>query len=312
MVEEGQGKISKYKVKKSERRHFSDTQFALLLLAPACAVISFIVVFPLGQSIYYSFTNRSLLSPIIRWKGLGNYLQLLQNEVFWEVFSNTVLICFTSMGLQLTIGMGISLLLNQQIRGRNLFRGLFLTIWVIPFIVVTLLWMWLFNSDYGLINYLLKKAGIIDKFLPWLGLYRPAQVAVITTYTWRATPFAMIMLLAGLQTIPDDIIDAAKIDGAGALARFWYITLPHLKQIIVITSLLSVIRLFQRLIVPFIMTRGGPGYATTVLSLHVYKLAFQHFEMGQATAVGCLWLIFLFFVSAIYFAVFLRRKEMIT
>ena len=289
------------------RWYLCDTQFALIILIPAFSIFGFVIAFPLLQAIYYSFTDKTILWPTLHWKGLDNYKKIFLDKVFWEVFYNTILIAFTSMVFQIIFGLAIALLLNQRIKGCNFFRSLFLNIWVFPFIVVTLLWMWLFNAEYGLINYFLRELHLIGKFVPWFALPGEAKAAVIVTYIWRGTPFTMIMLLAGLQGIPEEIVDAAKIDGAGLVARFTSVILPHLRQVIVITSLLSLIGLFQNLIVPFVLTRGGPIYATTTFSLHVYKLAFQSFRMGEAAVVGCVWLIFLFFVSALYLTLFLRK-----
>jgi len=290
-----------------KQSHLPDSQFGLVLLIPAIFVIGFVIVFPLLQAVGYSFTDKTVLWPQIHWKGLDNYKRLFSDVVFWEVFYNTVVICFASMTIQLILGLFLALLLNQPIKGRNLLRGMFLNIWVIPFIVVALLWMWLFNAEYGLINYLLREFRLIKKFVPWFALEGGAKVAIVVTYAWRGTPFSMIMLLAGLQTIPEEIMDAAKMDGAGPLARFIHVILPHLRQVIVIISLLSVIQLFQNLIVPFVLTRGGPIYSTTTFSLHVYKTAFTSFRMGEAAAIGCIWLIFLFLFSVFYLAVFLRK-----
>jgi len=290
-----------------KQSHLSNSQFGLVLLIPAIFVIGFVIVFPLLQAVGYSFTDKTVLWPQIHWKGLDNYKRLFSDVVFWEIFYNTVVICFASMTIQLILGLFLALLLNQPIKGRYLLRGMFLNIWVIPFIVVTLLWMWIFNAEYGLINYLLREFRLIKKFVPWFALEGGAKVAIVVTYAWRGTPFSMIMLLAGLQTIPEEIMDAAKMDGAGPLARFIHVILPHLRQVIVIISLLSVIQLFQNLIVPFVLTQGGPIYSTTTFSLHVYKTAFTSFRMGEAAAIGCIWLIFLFLFSVFYLAVFLRK-----
>jgi len=293
----------------TKRKSLSDIQFALLLLIPAFVVIGFVIIFPLLQAIYYSFTNKSILFSQVKWKGLGNYKKILTDKVFWEVFCNTVVINFSAVILEVILGLGLALLLNQPSKVHSFLRGLFLDIWVLPFIVVTLLWMWLFNADYGLVNYILKKVHLIGKFIPWLALGKEAKIAVIIVYVWRGTPFVMIMILAGLQAIPNEVIDAAKIDGANSVNQFIHITLPYLRETIAIASLLSVLKLFQNLIVPFTLTRGGPIYSTTTFCLHVYKIAFQSFQMGEAAAIGCLWMIFLFLFSGLFVIAFLRKER---
>jgi len=286
-----------------QRRHLSNTQFALILLIPAFFIFGLTAVFPLFQSIFYSFTNKSMLRPISQWVGFSNYINLIRDPVFWEVLYNTFLICFITVTFQLVLGLSLALLLNLplNLKGRNLFRGLFLSIWVIPFIVVTLLWIWLFNSDYGVINFVLRGMGLIEDFLSWRMDPKLAKVTIIIPLIWRRAPFVMVMLLAGLQSIPQELIEAAKIDGAEALNRFRYITIPHLKGIIFVVFLLSLVDMFKVFIVPYLMTGGGPLYKTTTFSVRVYKLAFQHFDVATAAATGVIWLAFLAFLAAILF-----------
>lgn len=272
----------------------STSQFAFILLIPTFAVFGFVQVFPLGQAVFYSFTDQSLLKPDVQWRGLGNYQRILTDRVFWEVFYNTIVICFSTVVFQLILGLALAMLLNQSIiKGRNFLRGMFLTIWTVPFIVMTVLWAWLFNADYGLINYLFKKARLIQEFIPWSTSLGMAKVTIIVPLVWRRIPFVMVMLLAGLQSIPNELLEAAKIDGAGAISRFRYLILPWLKQLIGIVFVLSLVQMFQIFVVPFLMTGGGPMYNSTTFSLRVWKLAFTFFNGGEAAATGVMWLLFL-------------------
>lgn len=295
--------------KKIVGQYLSDFQFAIILIVPCFLVIGIIIVYPLFRAVFMSFTDYDLLRPQFSWVGLQNYLDVFSNKVFWEVLLNTVLFSFGAVGLSIIIGLVLALLLNRDIIGRRFFRGTILMIWIVPWVVVSFLWSYMFNADYGLFNYLLSRLGIISEFLPWFAQPNLAKSSILIVYTWRSIPFMMIMLLAGLQTIPDDVIDAAQIDGAGPIARFRWVTIPYLKQILIIVFLLQVIRLFQEFTLIYILTGGGPIYATTSLSIHVYKTAFEFFQMGTASSIGVIWLIFLIIFAFLYIRIITKKES---
>jgi len=198
------------------------------------------------------------------------------------------------------VGLVVALLLNAAVPLRGFFRGAVFIIWIIPMMVVALLWMIIYNSEFGILNHILSSLGLIREYVAWLGRVWPAKFAIILTHGWRGVPFFMVMILAALQTIPRDIVDASKIDGAGALQRFAYITIPYIKHILLLACLLSIVRLFQDITLIYILTSGGPKNATTTLSVYVYKQAFQSFQMARAAAVGVTWLIFLMVLAMFY------------
>ena len=175
-------------------------------------------------------------------------------------------------------------------------------------IVISLLAMIIFNTEYGILNFTLKSIGFLDKNLAWLGRPWASKFALIFAYGWRGIPFFMVMILAALQTIPKDIIEAAAIDGANSIKRFMVITFPYIRHILILSCLLSVVRLFQDITLIFILTKGGPLYATTTLAVHVYKEAFEKFQMGRAAAIGVTWLIFLLFISRFYIKMVLKDE----
>ncbi len=294
--------------KKIVGQYLSDFQFALILIVPCFIVMGLIIVYPLFRAVFMSFTDYNLLRPQFGWVGLQNYLNWFSNEIFWEVLLNTVLFSLSSVGLSLIVGLVLALLLNRDIVGRRFFRGAILMIWIVPWVVVSFLWLYMFNPNYGLFNYLLYRLGIIDEFLPWFAQPNLAKMSILIVYSWRSIPFMMIMLLAGLQTIPNDVIDAAEIDGAGAIARFRWVTIPYLKQILLIVFLLQTIRLFQEFTLIYLLTGGGPIYATTTLSIHVYQTAFQSYEMGTASAIGVTWLIFLMVFGFLYIKIITKKE----
>lgn len=279
-----------------------------LLLIPALAVAGIVLIYPLVNGILLSFTDYTIIRPVSRFVGILNYLNLFTSPVYWEIFGNSIFMVFTSVLLQVSIGLSLALLLNSVMPLREFFRSLVFMIWIIPMIVVSLLWLMMFNSEFGIVNYILEKLGIIGSFICWFGEPVAAKITIILAYMWRGTPFFMVMLLAALQTIPQSIIDAAKIDGAGGIQRFIHIILPSIIEILILTSILSVVRLFQNIIFIQTLTGGGPLNSTTTLAIEVYKKAFVSFRMGEAAAVGVTWLLFLFFIGYFYLRIVTKRE----
>jgi multiple sugar transport system permease protein len=279
-----------------------------LLLVPAFLIAGFVLIYPLVNGVALSLTSYSLIDPGYRWVGLKNFRDILSDPVYWEVFLNSILIIFTAVLVQLILGLVVALLLNTEVPLRGVFRSSVFIIWIIPMIVVSLLWMVMYNSEFGILNYLLKRFGLIGRYINWLGRPWPAQAAHIITHGWRGVPFFMVMILAALQTIPADIVDAARIDGAGTVQRFLVITVPFIRHIVLLSCLLSVVRLFQDITLTLILTQGGPIYATTTLGVHVYKEAFVTFQMGRAAAIGVTWLLFLILLAAVYVRMVTRTE----
>ncbi len=166
--------------------------------------------------------------------------------------------------------------------------------------VVALLWMVMYNSEFGILNYFLQAAGLTDNNLAWLADPGLAKLAIIIIYAWRGVPFFMVMILAALQTIPKDIVEASKIDGAGAYKRFLAITLPFITGVLTLCCLLAIVRLFQDITQIFILTQGGPLYSTTTFAVYVYQNAFVNFDMGRAFAVGITWMLLLSVIAIFY------------
>lgn len=279
-----------------------------LLLVPAFLIAGFVLIYPLVNGVALSLTSYSLIDPGYRWVGLKNFQDILSDPVYWEVFLNSILIIFTAVLVQLILGLAVALLLNTEVPLRGVFRSSVFIIWIIPMIVVSLLWMVMYNSEFGILSYLLKRLGLAGRYINWLGRPWPAQAAHIITHGWRGVPFFMVMILAALQTIPADIVDAARIDGAGTVQRFLVITVPFIRHIALLSCLLSVVRLFQDITLTLILTQGGPIYATTTLGVHVYKEAFVTFQMGRAAAIGVTWLLFLILLAAVYVRMVTRTE----
>ena len=225
-----------------------ETRYALMLLIPALIIICIVVVFPLIYSFGLSFTNKYVLSPSTKFIGFRNYILILSSSGYWQILGNTIIIAFGSVAVMTTIAMSMALLLNKTIKGIKLFRGLALMSWAVPALAAAMIWKLMLNQETGIINYLLNTTGITENSIPWVTHEVWAKIAICFVFAWRGTPFLMVIFLAALKTIPSEIIDAAKIDGASAISRFRHITIPIIRPIIMIATLLLVIMIFQNYI----------------------------------------------------------------
>jgi multiple sugar transport system permease protein len=271
-----------------------------LLFAPGLLVSATFLLYPLLNGIRLSFTNASPLRPIERFVGLANYKHLLGDPAFWGVVANSFVIVGFAIVISMVVGFALALLLNQGLRGTWFFRVAVFQIWVVPWISVAILWGWVFNADYGIVNFVLLKLHLIDHNLNWFADKYLARLVIILGFAWRMIPFMMVVSLAALQSISREILDAAAVDGATWWQRLRDITLPLLKNILFIIGLLQGVKLFQEITLPWVLTQGGPVNATTTLSLYTYKLAFQRWDFGLASTVGTVWLCVLLVFALVY------------
>lgn len=279
----------------------SNKSFAILLILPSIFVIGFVIIYPLLNGLILSFRSYNIIDPNnIKFIFFKNYEFLFKDKIFWESFKNTIVFVFFSIAGGFIIGLSLALVLNQKIILRRFFRGIALTPWIVPGVIVSLLFLYMFNGEVGVINYVLRKMHIISEFIPWFGKSGPAMFAVIIANVWNQFPFYMLMFLAALQTIPEDINEAAEIDGANVLQKFFHITLPYLKNVFLITTTLMVIWNFNNFDIIWTTTLGGPVNATTTFAIYSYRMAFRNFELGYASTIGVVWLIVLLVFSFFY------------
>jgi len=254
-------------------------------VAPATVVLALVLVVPVAHVLYESFvwtgSNRARVAPSGR-----NYLALAEDEVVRIAAANTAVFTAASVVGHLAIGLGVALLLNQRIRGRAAFRNLALLPWMLPPAVVATGWAWLYHNPFGMLNPLLAGLGLLPAPKAWLASPDTAMWAVIVANLWRGFPFISLVLLAGLQAIPQALYEAAGVDGAGAWARFRHVTLPGLKRVMLIALTLDVINTVKYFDLIWVMTAGGPANRTEVLSTLIYRLAFQFFRTGRAAALA--------------------------
>jgi len=259
---------------------------AYLFLAPVLLLFSVFTVFSVGYAFYLSFHQWNILEPAKPFVGFDNYARLFDDGRFHGAILNTIY--YTAVSVPLTIGLGlaVALLLNNQIRARGLFRTLFYLPVVTPLVIASIIWKWVYNGDYGLANYYLMKLNLIDEPLLWLADPNLAMPSVIITSVWKGVGFAMVVYLAGLQSIPEDYYDAAKIDGATGWRRLRDITIPLLSSTSLFLLVISVLGSFQVFTQIFIMTNGGPLGKTRTIVWYIYTTAFKDFNMGYAAAMA--------------------------
>ncbi|MCM3747826.1 sugar ABC transporter permease [Paenibacillus pasadenensis] len=274
--------------------------FAVVLLLPSILLLTLTIISPLIKSVMMSFTDYSLLSPEQSWNNFANYAELLRSSEFYHSLRITLTYVVATVLLDLALGMTLALVLNRKIRFRGFFRSIIMIPWAIPTIVTALIFMWIYQGDYGVLNYVLVNLGIIDDNINWLRTTDYALASIVVVAVFRQTPLVTVMLLAGLQGISASLYEAARIDGANGWQVFTRITLPMLKPVITSVSLIMIVNNFQMFTLFFTLTNGGPAGSTTSLAIHTYFTAFSTYEMGKASAIGVIWLVLLFAFSTIF------------
>ncbi len=285
-----------------------DRQLGLILLLPSALTFLVLLIFPLGFGIWTSFFQRHVLDPEGVWIGLDNYLWLFGNAEFWHSLGLSAAWAGATVGLQIVLGTSVALLLHQNFRGRSLVRGLVLFPYMMPVVAVVLVWMLLYNALYGVINYLLVTLGIVDAPIAWLSNPESAFWGVVFVGVWKYFPFVVVIVLARLQVITTDLYEAARIDGAGPVSRFVDITLPQLRDVLLVVALLRTIFMFNNFEIVFLLTGGGPLRSTMTLPIMVYEQAFGIYEIGRGSAIAVVMFFILIAVMSIYFA-FLRKEQ---
>ena len=277
----------------------------LALIAPTVLVFCAVIVYPLISAIYLSLF--SIYTPTMEgeWVGVDNFARLLGSDEFWRSLYNTLIWTVGTLSLQLVFGILVALMLHQNMLFRSLARSLVLFPYFLSTVVAVLVWRWLFNDLYGILNHLLMWAGILDMPVDWLGSMPNAMLSLIVVGAWKYFPFVVIAVLARLQTIPDELYEAARIDGAGPFARFFDVTLPQLKGVLVVIVLLRAIWDFKEFDLIYLLTGGGPVISTQTLPLMVYKEAFSLNQMGMASATAVLMML----VMLTFMIVYLRKAR---
>jgi multiple sugar transport system permease protein len=262
-----------------------------VFLAPAMLVVAFGLAYPVLQSIILSFQDWSIGLPPDKatFVGLENYRWLLADGAFWASVGVTLTFAAAVVVLEVAFGVGLALLLDREMRGMAAFRTIFILPMMVAPIVVGLIWRFMYNEQFGTLTQALKALGL--PHIPWLSSPDMALISVIIADIWQWTPFIFILALAALQSLPSSAIEAARVDGATAWQTTLYIKLPLIMPVIIVAALLRLIDAFKVLEVIYILTEGGPGLSTEILSLHIYKTAFVSQQLGRASALSNLLLL---------------------
>jgi len=272
------------------------------MILPALIYLSLFYFYPIISAVNLSFQEYDISSGKNRFIGLANYFSIMSEDRFFNAIKNTFFFTFSCTSIELAIGMCLALLLNRDLRDKGLFRTLLLTPLMLTPVVYSLQFRWMYADQYGVINNILKGLGIAGPL--WIADANIAMYSIMITMIWAATPFVMIVLLAGLQSIPPELYEAAQIDGASIWNTFKNITLPLLKPAILVVLLIRTMDAFKMFDIFYILTGGGPGFATEVLSIYIYKTAFSYLNLGKASALSCIMTLIISMIALVYIQLF--------
>ncbi|MGQ2907813.1 MAG: carbohydrate ABC transporter permease [Aliihoeflea sp.] len=303
------GKIAVSRPRTSMLTRLSESRngLGLLFMLPAAAFLLCFLTYPLGLGVWLGFTDTSIGRPGV-FIGLENYVWLWNDNVFWLSVFNTLLYTFVATVLKFVLGLWLALVLNQHLRFKNFFRAIILLPWVVPTVLSALAFWWIFDSQFSIISFVLMDWGLIERPINFLGDPNLARASVIAANVWRGIPFVAICLLAGLQTIPQSLHEAAALDGAKSWQRFRYVTLPLLTPIIAVVMTFSVLFTFTDFQLIYVLTRGGPVNATHLMATLSFQRAIPGGQLGEGAAIAVAMIPFL--LGAILFSFFgLQRRK---
>jgi multiple sugar transport system permease protein len=287
-------------------RHREGVQ-AFLWVAPAFLYLAFFIAYPFVMSVYLSMSSARVGSPEYHFTGLQNYRRLFADPTFWQTVRNSFVFTFGSEAIRLVIGLPLAFALNRSFKGKRLVQGLILIPFVIPIALSSLAWKWMFDSLYSVINWMLMHAGLIDYPWQWLGEPGLAMWSVIILNVWRGFPFSAVILLAGLTAVPIELIEAAKIDGAGPVRRFYYVVVPIVRPILLVGLLYSIVFSFTDFSSVWLLTQGGPYNTTHVFGTYAYNIGINAGDLGMGAAITLFIFPFLALIVTLMLR-FLRRE----
>ena len=278
-----------------------DTVLGYIALAPALLWVVAIFIYPFCYAIGLSFRNQALIGTPSEWVGLSTYVKVLTDDGFWVALRNSVVWALGNVLGQGILALSAGFLLHALAGRFQWLRTLFIVPWITPTAVAALMWGWIINPSYGVVASTLQEIGLITQLPAFLGLPRWAMLVCIIISSWRWFPFGALLVLARLEALPSEQVEAARIDGANGLQVFRYITWPFLMPVMSIQFLLGVLWSFNSFDLPWLLTQGGPGLATTTLPILIYRSAFNSFRMSQAAALSVIMFVLLGVFAAIFF-----------
>ena len=278
----------------------------LWFYAPAVVLVTLVFAYPIVRTAALGFFHQSIGTSFQpEFAGLDNYARLISDSRFLNSLWTTGVFAFLSVSIEFVLGLGLALAANSYIRGQGLIRSIFLAPWTLPTAIIAVLWTWIFNDQYGVLNALLDKAGVTP--VPWLARPASALLAIVIADVWKTTPFVFLVLLAGLQNIPKDLYEAMEIDGGNAWARFRYITWPFLLPFVFIALVFRLIQAFAVFDLVWVMTGGGPGGSTETVSVYSYQTFMRYLDLGYGSAQAAATVVILAMAAFVLYQLLLRR-----
>jgi ABC-type sugar transport system permease subunit len=287
-----------------------DARAAWLLLLPSLLVIFGVTLWPVISTFVLSFFNAPTgINQVRTFIGLGNYTEMLKDQTFWETIGRTFYFTAVSVGLELVLGLGIAQLIHSRPWGWQFLRLSLIIPWAVPTIVNGAMWRWIYSADFGALNGLLMQLGLIEHYVPWLTLPDMAMNLVIVADVWHTMPFVALVLQAALATLPEDLDEAAAVDGANAWQRFWKIRIPLLRPAILVALIVRTVDAFRVFDIVYIITNGGPAYKTLTITYLTYLNSFSFGKQGTGAALSFLISAFTIIMALIYIRFLYRPEE---
>jgi ABC-type sugar transport system permease subunit len=293
----------------SSRLEHNEGLFAFLLVLPAMLIVIALFVYPLGFSFVVSFFRSDIRYPGVEFRGLKNYIDIFRDPDLVASFGRTIYFTVASLAIEMVVGVIVAVAFNSQFIGRPVARSIILIPWAVPPVVNGIIWNWMVHPKIGIVNYILTSMGIISRYKPWLADPGWALNIIVVADAWKWTPLVVLLVLAGLQAIPEELYEAARMDGAGAIKVFFRVTLPCVLWPLLVTLILRTVEAVRVFDIIFVMTRGGPASATKVTTFYVWEIAFRYHQLGMGSALAYTVTILIIALAVVYYRVMNRRVE---
>jgi len=280
---------------------------AYVLLLPGLLILAAFIGWPFITSLWLSVTDQSVSTSVARFVGLDNFTGALKSQIFQQTVRNTFVYTGVTVVFKLAFGIGLAVLMNQSFRLKNLARAALLLPWIVPTALSAIAWLWLFDATFSVFNWVIVRSGIADRGINWLGEGAWAMTSIIIANIWRGIPFFAISILAGLQTVDRELLDAASVDGASPWQRFWRITIPLIRPVILIVLLFSTVQTISDFQLVYVLTRGGPANSTHLLGTLAYDVAVRAGQLSQGAAIS-LYMFPVLIVCVVALLLYMRRS----
>ena len=281
---------------------------AYVLLLPGVLILAAFIGWPFITSLWLSVTDQSVSTSVARFVGLDNFTDELRSQIFLQTVRNTFVYTGVTVVIKLAFGIGLAVLMNQSFRLKNLARAVLLLPWIVPTALSAIAWLWLFDATFSVFNWAIVRSGLADRGINWLGEGSWAMTSIIIANIWRGTPFFAITILAGLQTVDRELLDAAAVDGASRWQRFWRITIPLIRPVVLIVLLFSIVATISDFQLVYVLTRGGPANSTHLLGTLAYDVAVRAGQLSEGAAIS-LYMFPVLILCVVALLLYLRRSS---